>query len=59
MLERLKLTLTYQNTLTYKTQALKRRIKSTYRNNLNEINMTYIFFTQPTWALPASLCIKF
>ena len=30
-----------------------------HRNNLNEIKMNYVLFTQPVWALTAGTCFDF
>ena len=43
----------------YKTQILKRMGKSMLRNSLDEPNLTYIFFTQPAFALVGSSCLDF
>ena len=43
----------------YKTQVLKRMGKSMLRNSLDEPNLTYIFFTQPAFALAGSSCLDF
>ena len=43
----------------YKTQVLKGTVKSIHRTGLNETNMIYIFFTQPTWTLVGSPCFYF
>ena len=42
-----------------KIQALKRMVKSMYRNSLNEINMTNKFFTQSAFALTINPCFNF